>query len=414
MNTSKTAASPARPNRRDDPALASILKRWDTSGLRGLTGHPDRPGLDPPPGLVPRLDTVAAALVDASAGRVAVDPLDLLGERATHRASSRQGRTSCGGDTRLLRTADGWLALTLARDTDVELLPAWLCTTPVDLPSDYPLGPSEWNRIAGLVADRPGEALDVQAGILGLAVGLLADRTAPTAARPVGGLPVRATRLGDAPPGRPGAISVLDLSALWAGPLCGRLLGRAGAHVTKVESTARPDGARAGNPAFFAALNDHKTRRSVDLGDPRGVDELTEMLSDADVVIESSRPRALAQLGIDAWALAARGPRVWVSITGYGRTGPDDNRVAFGDDAAVAGGLVARDAAGDPVFCGDAIADPASGLVAATAALAALATGGRWLIDVALTGVAAYLGPTGTADADTREPHHDDSLPCSP
>jgi hypothetical protein len=68
--------------------------------------------------------------------------------------------------------------------------------------------------------------------------------------------------------------------------------------------------------------------------------------------------------------------------------------VAFGDDAAVAGGLVVADPAG-PCFCADAAADPAAGLVAAAACLDALAAGGCWLVDVSMAGVAASLtGPT--------------------
>ena len=86
--------------------------------------------------------------------------------------------------------------------------------------------------------------------------------------------------------------------------------------------------------------------------------------------------------------------RAWVSITGHGRTGPARDWVAFGDDAAVAGGLVAWDGDG-PVFCADAVADPATGVVAAVAVLEALAAGGRHLIDLPLAAVAAHLaGPT--------------------
>ena len=112
-------------------------------------------------------------------------------------------------------------------------------------------------------------------------------------------------------------------------------------------------------------------------------------------MIEGSRPRALAQLGVDPVTLADRGrARVWVSITGHGRTGADANRVGFGDDAAVAGGLVAWE--GDqPRFCVDAAADPVAGLAAAAAAVEALAIGGRWLIDVSLASAAAVgAGPT--------------------
>src|SRR5205823_4315254 len=73
---------------------------------------------------------------------------------------------------------------------------------------------------------------------------------------------------------------------------------------------------------------------AIDLGAPRDVELLGALIGRADVVVESSRPRALAQLGIDALTTAAQ---VWVSITGHGRAQP--MAVGFGDDAAVAGGL---------------------------------------------------------------------------
>ena len=88
------------------------------------------------------------------------------------------------------------------------------------------------------------------------------------------------------------------------------------------------------------------------------------------------------------------GPQVWISITGHGRRDGGGQRVAFGDDAAVAGGLVVWDERG-PCFCADAIADPVTGVTAATAALTALNTGRRWLLDIAMSDVAADLaGPT--------------------
>ena len=80
---------------------------------------------------------------------------------------------------------------------------------------------------------------------------------------------------------------------------------------------------------------------------------------------------------------------MWISITGYGRDGPAAQRVAFGDDAAVAGGLIGGDRT-DPVFCADAVADPLAGLTAAAAALACHEAGGGWLVDVAMARVAAW------------------------
>jgi hypothetical protein len=314
---------------------------------------------------------------------VDVDPLELLGERAALAGLARQGRTSCGGATRLLPTADGWLAVTLARPDDVATVPAWLGVEPDGV------GTAVRRRATAELVDR--------AVLLGLPVAALPrGPVAAPRAGDLGELPVRAAVLGDAPPtaSLDGA-TVLDLGVLWAGPLCGGLLAAAGATVVKGESVQRPDGARAGPAAFFALLNDGKQRLVLDLATPAGAAALRRAIACADVVLETSRPRALQQLGIDAVALVAGGgPRVWVSITGHGREGAGAVRVGFGDDAAVAGGLVAWEA-GEPRFCADAIADPAGGLVAAAACLEALASGGRWLVDVALSGVAAALaGPT--------------------
>jgi len=116
------------------------------------------------------------------------------------------------------------------------------------------------------------------------------------------------------------------------------------------------------------------------------------------VVIEGSRPRALRGWGIDAEAhLAAEdGPRVWVSITGHGRTGAEADRVGFGDDAAAAGGLVVGDDDG-PCFLADAVADPLTGIAAAKAVEEALGEGGSWLLDAALARVAASVARPGRA-----------------
>jgi crotonobetainyl-CoA:carnitine CoA-transferase CaiB-like acyl-CoA transferase len=125
------------------------------------------------------------------------------------------------------------------------------------------------------------------------------------------------------------------------------------------------------------------------------------LLDQADIVIEASRPRALRQLGIDAEAIVAgRAGVTWVNITGYGRDdgAPDGaGRVAFGDDAAVAGGLVAFDRDGQPTFCGDAIGDPLTGLYAAVGALASHHHGGGNLLDVPMAAVAAHVARPSAA-----------------
>ena len=172
---------------------------------------------------------------------------------------------------------------------------------------------------------------------------------------------------------------------MWAGPLCGQLLARAGATVVKVESTSRPDGARAGPRAFFDWMNGGKLSYLVDFDKPSAV---LALLAAADVVIESSRPAALTRRGLGPTTVSPRDGRVWLRITGHGTEGERANWVAFGDDAAVSGGLVCG---GDdaPVFCGDAIADPLTGLHAAVAVAQSLRSGGGELIEMSLSAVAA-------------------------
>jgi hypothetical protein len=352
--------------------------------LRALTGRDDGPPLDPPATLLPRLGDIAAR----------VDPrLDVeavLTERAAAEGLARRGATSCGGAARLLPSADGWIALSLARPDDVELLPAWLGLDPGA--ADDGEVERTWAAVAEAVAARPGtELLDAAEG-LGLPVAVVGERAGPEGAE--GDLPVLWRAAGDAAAARPpalGELAVLDLTSLWAGPLCGALLADLGAAVCKVESTARPDGARAGSPALWERLNGKKELLSLDLGTAAGRARLRELAHGADVVLEASRPRALRHLGLVAEEVLAAGrPRVWVSLTAHGRTGPGADRVGFGDDAAAAGGLVAWDDDG-PVFCGDAIADPTSGLTAAAAVVEALARGGRWLVDVPMAAVSAHL-----------------------
>ena len=355
---------------------------WARSGAMSLTGRLDGAPLGPPHGLVARLRVLGdelRAAARAAGGELDVEPLALLAERAAIAGLHRRGTTSVGGATKLLRADDEWLAVSLARPDDVSLVPAWL---DVDVEGD------PWAVVETVVRSRPAADVVERARLLGLPASVLGEAVGRRA-------PVVSTRAGDGRPARLDSIVVVELASLWAGPLCGSLLQAAGATVVKVESIGRPDGARRGPPAFFDLMNAGKRSLAVDFDTPEGIAQLAEVIREADVVIEGSRPRALEQLGLDALSLVATGgPSVWLSITGHGRGGAEREWVAFGDDAAVAGGLVATDEAG-PVFCADAIADPLAGVASAVAVLEALVAGDRCLIDVALSAVAAaFAAPT--------------------
>ncbi len=361
------------------------VQAWARSGGMWLTGHPEGAPRPAPTGLPARVEALRRLLSETTlrlGSRLDADVWPLLFGRAGERGGVRQGRTSAGGSCRLLAAADGWLAVNLSRPDDVDLVPALLA-------DDTPLDP--WAALTAAARNRPAADLADRAQLLGVPAAALPDRSAPP-------VPFTARRLGTPwdRDGRPA--TVVDLSAMWAGPLCAHLLGRAGARVIKVESPQRPDGARIGDPELFERLHHRHASVILDLRSPHRVHQLRRLIGGADVVIESSRPRALRQLGIDAEEeVAAHQGLVWVSITGYGREGRGADRVAFGDDAAVAGGLVGRDEEGGPVFCGDAIADPLTGTVAAIAAAASLASGGGHLLDVPMTGVAAWAAGTDPA-----------------
>ena len=104
----------------------------------------------------------------------------------------------------------------------------------------------------------------------------------------------------------------------------------------------RPDSLRRGDPALFARLNQGKASVALDIAAQTGREALLALIARADIVIEAARPRALAQLGIEADALVAAQPGlVWLTITGHGARAPQRDWVGFGDDTAVAGGLSA-------------------------------------------------------------------------
>jgi hypothetical protein len=373
---------------------------WATSGAMALTGDPDGPPLVAPgaPASAARGAALALeALTSAFGGLgvVRVDGAALLGERAVIAGLSRAGSTSPGGSCRLLAARHGWVAVNLARQSDFELLPAWL---ELDVAGD------PWAAVADRLSQADGVALVERAALMGLAVATVGERPPPAAPdRLVGDRPPNApwrlevgTGPGTAGPSRSPGL-VVDLSALWAGPLCADLLGRCGFEVVKVESTARPDGARRGPPTFYDLLHGGHRSVALDLASPSARGSLLELMARADVVVESSRPRALEGLDLGPEQLRRRAPgAVWVSVTGYGRSGPGRDRVAFGDDAAAAAGLVASGADGHPRFCGDAIADPLAGLHAAVAAVALWGAGRGGLVDVSLCGVAgSTLAPDG-------------------
>ncbi len=313
---------------------------------------------------------------------VRVDGAQLLAERAAFTAATARGSVSAGGACRLLPCSDGWVAVSLPRPSDLELVAAL-----IEAPASDP-----WEGVREWAAATAAEQIVGRARLLGLAIARVGEGAPPL----------------QLPDDLPAAVGppvplVVDFSALWAGPLCSSLLGLAGARVVKVESVGRPDGARRGEPRFYELLQAGHAALTIDPALAADRARLAALVGDADVVVEASRPRALAGWGLAAAEEVDRGA-VWLSITGYGRANGD--RIGFGDDVAAAAGLVGWQQ-GAPVFAGDAIADPLTGLAGAVAVMRALAAPGGRLIDLSMASVVASTldgSPSVPVDGMAAEP----------
>jgi len=298
--------------------------------------------------------------------------------RTPHAPPARLGQRSANGQCRLLRARDHWIALNLPRPDDLQMVPALLGESRVGDP---------WTHVAAAVAASDSGSLLETAHRLGLAATRLGETRAEASPphETASPRPPGTTRRRGAPPPR-----VLDLSALWAGPLASALLARAGCSVLRVDGRTEPDTFGQVDRPGIGRLDANKTIERFALHDAAGRARLRGLIACSDVVITGMRRRAADALGItEACSAPRERPPLWLAITAHGIDGPGANRVGFGDDCAVAGGLVEREEDGSPAFLGDAIADPLTGLRAAATCLRALVRGDAGVLDIALSATAA-------------------------
>ena len=280
------------------------------------------------------------------------------------------GRRSLRGTARFLRFRDGWAVLNLARESDLELLPAF---TQGQVTTDDAQGLERWAAMAGK-DEALRDALD-----LGLAFAVL-----PSGPQKVN-RPIRYSPSGV-------ALSkggVVNLSGLWAGPLAGRILSDAGSEVTILSAQNRLEPPKPVWACRFDALMRHgQTELRVPrLSDPVAVAALER----AQVIITSSRSESLARAGI-----TPRPDQLWLQITAYGATGMQARRIGYGDDVAVAAGGAIWAEDGTPRFQGDAFPDPLTGMLGALGVLRAQRNGEGGVVAVNLHDSAAWaLGPLG-------------------
>lgn len=309
----------------------------------------------------------------------ALEGATLLGERGSNGNFRINGRASAGlGSSRLNPTRDlGWFALTLLRDEDRELLPALFLGEVEPSADDATIGDAVSRHDCAGLLER------------GRALGLpVASADEVPVSPPVEVLSRGPSRL-RAPDHRP---LVVDLSAIWAGPLAGHLLWLAGAEVVKVESLNRTDLIRRDDPVTFALINQGKASVVIDFFREEQKTALLDLIRRADFVIESSRVRALRHLGIDADALVREVPGlVWLSVTGHGASGDAAGWAGIGNDCSVAAGFsrAMADATGEIGFVGDALTDPLTGILAAVEGWRAYVSGEAQRIGFAMSAIGA-------------------------
>lgn len=201
------------------------------------------------------------------------------------------------------------------------------------------------------------------------------------------------------------SLKVLDFSTLLPGPFASLLLADMGAEVLRIESPTRPDLLRItppqvdGTSASHAWLNRNKRSLALDLKQPAALEVVARLVQDYDILIEQFRPGVMDKLGLGYAALKALNPRlIYVSITGYGQTGPYRDRAGHDINYLALSGLASytgRRASG-PLPLGMQVADIAGGSLHGVIGLLAAViqrqqTGQGQQVDIAMTDCAFSL-----------------------
>ena len=143
-------------------------------------------------------------------------------------------------------------------------------------------------------------------------------------------------------------LKVLDFSRVLAGPFAGRMLCDLGADVVKVEP---PDGdvtrmwgrVLGGVPGYYHQQNAGKRDICIDLRAPGAKALVFDLVRKADILIENYRPDVMPRLGLGYEALKAVNPRlIMLSISGFGKDGPESQRPAYAPIVHAEVGLLAR------------------------------------------------------------------------
>ncbi|WP_332769195.1 CaiB/BaiF CoA-transferase family protein [Pseudomonas koreensis] len=222
------------------------------------------------------------------------------------------------------------------------------------------------------------------------------------------------------------SLKVLDFSTLLPGPFASLLLADMGAEVLRIESPTRLDLLRVlpphdgGVSASHAYLNRNKRSLALDLKQPAALEIIRGLLNEYDIVLEQFRPGVMERLGLGYEALKALNPRlIYVSISGYGQTGPYKDRAGHDINYLALAGLASYTGRADsgPLPLGMQVADIAGGSLHGVigllaAVIARQQTGQGTHVDVSMTDCAFSLNAMAGAGylACEDEPGREDQM----
>ncbi len=204
-------------------------------------------------------------------------------------------------------------------------------------------------------------------------------------------------------------LRVIDLSRILAGPSLTQTLADLGAEVIKVERPIKGDDTRQWGPpwlkdedgnetaeaGYYLAANRGKHSLTLDIASAEGADIVRELVKDADFFVENFKVGGLKKMGLDYESLKAINPRIiYLSITGFGQTGPDAEQPGYDYLIQARAGLMSitghedGEAGAGPMRVGVGVCDLQTGMMGGIGMLAALyhreKTGEGQHIDIAL------------------------------
>lgn len=308
------------------------LDAWE--GEEALAAALDDPSLLPTGAVLTAYASLRLAAAALAAGPEVLSPDGLIAELLAARA--------LGGESRgeVVRCRDGWVVARWRDDDERELFRA-LVADPADTPVDDVVATA---RTAALL------------------VGAVRPPRPPRRWRPDRPIPLSVPPLLR-------ARQVVDWTVLWAGPWAAQRLHADGASVERVEHPRRRDGllASAAGCAWWDELNGGKRLSLVDARDPDEHAHLERSIADADVLLTSMTPRALASLGFDdGWRRRHAPSLLHLELVAFDE--PWESAPGLGEHAAAEAGLLWRggDAPARPYPWPDALLGAAALLIART------------------------------------------------